>query len=251
MIKLEKSSNIPKILEDNQKKWAEELLTAINRFGGYSNIPPEKQERLVKHYRKKEIRDALLISSYHKCCFCETKLEEVNGYPEVEHFEPKSKYPQKCFDWSNLMPICRYCNASKGDHDTVNESIVNPYQDEPYKFLFFDNLRLKPIENCEIGQKTIDICNLNRGALIQHRAQLFCELEKTCSEIETDARTRPLDRTLKNQLNNFIFNIELLSNKENKYSAFVNSYLENSDIYQNIKSMLTTNSNLESVKNNS
>ena len=33
---------------------------------------------------------------------------------EVEHFHPKSLYPNEVISWENLLPICKRCNSSKG-----------------------------------------------------------------------------------------------------------------------------------------
>ena len=34
---------------------------------------------------------------------------------EIEHFRPRSRFPNLSFDWLNLVYACRRCNQSKGD----------------------------------------------------------------------------------------------------------------------------------------
>ena len=34
---------------------------------------------------------------------------------EIEHFRPRSRFPDLSFDWINLVYACRRCNQSKGD----------------------------------------------------------------------------------------------------------------------------------------
>ena len=43
------------------------------------------------------------------CGYCET---ECKG--EVDHFRPKSRFPQRVYDWSNWVFSCHDCNHSKG-----------------------------------------------------------------------------------------------------------------------------------------
>lgn len=239
MIKLEKNSTSPQILQNQFNNWTTALMSAVSQYGNYAAIPANIKDSLIKHYRNDEIKQAVFNSSNNKCCFCESKLDEINGYPEIEHFEPKSLYPNKCFEWKNLMPICRYCNGSKGNHDTISEPIVNPYNQNPEDFLEFVDLRIKELDNNSIGKTTKDICNLNRRDLIKARGELFIELNNTFEHI-ADELTETLTRQRRNKIENFIYDIEKLASKESKYSAFVKNYLENSDEYKRIKEILDT-----------
>lgn len=230
MIKLEKQSK-PQVLQNNCVNWTAALMAAVTKYRGYSNIPKNERDELIKHYRNDKVKTMVFDSSHNKCCFCESKLDETNGYPEIEHFEPKSLYPNKCFEWENLMPICRYCNGSKGNHDTISEPIVNPYEQNPEEFLEFVNLRIKTLNNNPIGEKTIDICDLNRRQLTQARAELFLVLENKFKDI-LDEFSENLSGKKLNKIKNFLFDIEKLANKESKYSAFIISYLNNSEEYK-------------------
>ncbi|MDD5216360.1 MAG: HNH endonuclease domain-containing protein, partial [Methylococcales bacterium] len=92
-------------------------------------------------WKQKYIVDALLKMSADKCCFCETKLQEESKYMEVEHFHPKSLYPDEVMSWENLLPICKRCNGKKSNHDTVKEPIIHPVRDNPKKHLRLKNYR--------------------------------------------------------------------------------------------------------------
>lgn len=241
MIKLEKSSNSPLAIQQNQHTWTKALLDAVNKYGSYNDIPTSEKNSLTNHYKNTEIKTAVFNSSNEKCCFCESKLKEMNGYPEIEHFEPKSLYPEKCFEWTNLMPICRNCNGSKKDHDTISEPIVNPFAQNPKDFFEFKNLRIKSLNDNDIGQKTIEICNLNRRTLIEGRSNLYLELEKALIDIENDY-DKDLNRNKILKLENFIFDMEKLASNESKYSAFVKNYLDNSNEYKKLKQILENHS---------
>ena len=82
------------------------------------------------------IRRALLDSTNGKCCYCEKKIGSGKTDMHIDHFKPKSKYPDSVVEWDNLMPSCPDCNRSKNDHDTVEKSIVNPYVDNPKEYFY-------------------------------------------------------------------------------------------------------------------
>jgi len=241
VIKLEKSLNIPKILQIKKEIWTTDLMNAVENHGGYSNIPKEELNQLLKHYRHEEIKEAVFSSSDNKCCFCESKLEEINGYPEIEHFKPKSIYPVNCFEWENLMPICRNCNGSKKNHDPICEPIINPYIDNPEEFLEFKNLKIRALNADLKGKKTIEVCNLNRLSLLEKRSKLLLELEKTLVDVERYSLEKVSDRSFLNKLNDFLFEIENLAIHNNRYSAFVKHYLKNSEEYQKLKEIQASN----------
>lgn len=110
-------------------------------------------------WQKKYIAEALLNSSHHKCCFSECKLNEEGKYDEVEHFHPKSLYPDEVVSWDNLLPINKACNVAKGDHDTKAEPIINPRFDDPKEHLYFRGYRF--YGKTELGKRTIDVVGLN------------------------------------------------------------------------------------------
>lgn len=108
------------------------------------------------------INRELLNMTHSKCAYTEAPLGE-NGNPwEVEHFFPKSLYPEKVVEWGNLLPSCRICNSKKGSHDVGLNPIVNPLRDNPKEFLYVECFRYYPIpEKKEVGRNTIDHLGLN------------------------------------------------------------------------------------------
>lgn len=105
------------------------------------------------------IKNALLDMSNGKCVFCECKLGEESKYVEVEHFHPKSIYPDEVVEWTNLLPICKRCNGRKLDHDTKKYPIINPTINDPKTHLKMNNYRF--IGKDQIGKETIDVLSLN------------------------------------------------------------------------------------------
>lgn len=84
-------------------------------------VRDEKTQKWVRYYRLKEgskpsdsnwrdfhidVRDAF----FGLCAFCEV---ECNG--EVEHFRPKSKFPELVYQWTNWLFACHDCNHAKSN----------------------------------------------------------------------------------------------------------------------------------------
>lgn len=156
-----------------------------------------------------------LISMYHgKCAYCESK--ELK--PEVEHYRPKKRvsgdrnhpgYFWLCYEWTNLLPSCRYCITEGGKVNkfpvagnrvanpplrgsrlifdrclidsvelAVEEaSLLNPDTDQPEKHLCFNKSgKIFKRGRSQKGAQTIDVCNLNRDNLKYHRKKLVDEL---------------------------------------------------------------------------
>jgi hypothetical protein len=116
MIKLSRPDN-PQYLVDNESGWAAALTAAVEQFNGYKDIPKAQKESLTKHYRHDNIRLPLFAAAHDKCAYCECKPVVGDSYIQVEHFYPKSLYPEHCFDWHNFLPVCARCNLAKSNFD--------------------------------------------------------------------------------------------------------------------------------------
>ena len=185
MIKIQKPA-APQVLVNNKATWTQNLLDAIDTYGEYSKIPESEKNRLLSHYRHKDIQDALFASSHHKCAFCEC-IPGESSHIEVEHFEPKSLYPDLAFEWDNLLPTCRRCNEEKSDADTRSNPIINPAIEDPEQLLTYSFLRIKPLAGSgqeHKAQQTIDVCNLNCERLYKARSELMKSITEYIDELK-------------------------------------------------------------------
>ena len=83
----------------------------------------------------RRIYDILLNASNKRCPYCGGIGESRN----LDHYLPKTKFPQFSILPCNLIPACRDCNMDgKGDSFAINEEtqIIQPYFD---KNIFFDD----------------------------------------------------------------------------------------------------------------
>lgn len=244
MIKLTRGVE-PNFLTSNKTNLWRSLEEAIKIYGSYKLIPPDVKEKLVCNYRHSEIKEALIESSSGKCAFCECVPSE-GGNVEVEHFKPKSKYPNFTFEWENLLPACRRCNGSKDDHDTDLEPIVNPYIQNPSDFFFYDSLNIKPLvgTNHEVATRTIEICGLNTIRLWKPRSQILVSLHDFEQSLEAALEDFRLADTSRKQANRkrsireALSRIEELSKTAEKYSAFCGFFLRDSAIYMQAKLLI-------------
>ena len=246
MIKLFRG-NEPQALSNNKVVWQQALEAAITKHGSYKDIPEDEKKRLVSHYRHDEIKSTLIISSHGKCAFCEC-IPSEGGNVEVEHFKPKSIYPKHTFDWTNLLPACRKCNGNKLDHDTIVEPIINPYEYDPERLFYYDDIKMR-VNECsdkQLGLTTIEVCGLNSVRLFKPRADILVSLRVFAEELEhaiCDYKNAETERIKSNRVRNLreaIERIEMLASPKEKYSNFCGYFLRNCMPYIEAKSIINT-----------
>lgn len=245
MIKLDRPTNVPQILQDKAQEWTSNLLSLVQEYGNYKKIPKELKDAALKHYRHQDIKDILFESTYRKCAFCEG-FPEDNGNIEVEHFHPKSRYPDEAFSWENFLPCCRKCNSAKDAHDTKAEIIINPYINNPEDHLAVSVMRLTGKD--EIGSKTIEVCGLKGTRLYRPYSELlvqFFQYEDDLSVALEEYSLKSTVTTKRNQLLKIIESIERLQglmDKKSKYSFFCSNFILSSKSYQAAKELISSSS---------
>lgn len=246
MIKLDRPTNVPKVLQDNAQAWTSTLLALIQEHGTYKKIPQTIKEAALKHYRHQEIKDILFESTYRKCAFCEG-FPEDNGNIEVEHFHPKSLYPEEAFSWENFLPCCRKCNGAKDAHDTKTQPIINPYMNNPEDHLAISS-SMRVVGKDEIGLRTIEVCGLKGTRLYRPYSELLVQFLQYDDDLKDALKEYSLKKTAttkKNQLvkiKESIERLERLMNKKSKYSFFCSSFILSSESYQTAKKLISVSS---------
>ncbi|HEX7634434.1 MAG TPA: retron system putative HNH endonuclease [Noviherbaspirillum sp.] len=128
------------------------------------------------------IRSKLLEMTQYHCAFCDGPFSESRE--TVEHFRPKSRFPELAYRWENLFPCCDACQSAKGEK--FDELLLKPDEQE-YIFsgYFIVNFRTGAIEALPSAeavrqsraQVSIDMYDLNRKArLIARQRELECYL---------------------------------------------------------------------------
>lgn len=193
-------------------------------------------------WKQSYITKSLLEMSFGKCCFCETNINEESKYMEVEHFYPKSLYPDEVVQWDNLLPICKRCNIAKSNHDTKLEPIINPVIDNPKDHLKIKDYRIYRLS--ELGKLTIDVITLNESQrLVKKRFEIGEEIHNKLEnlvELTRDYIKDPMTRR-KNKLTNTLSNLMLEGTKGFEYSATAATVILEDMNYQEIKQLFCDN----------
>jgi uncharacterized protein (TIGR02646 family) len=95
----------PAVLASKADLWLSELKAAMA-----DPVTTKHQlSKAVNSYRHRQVKNALIAMFHGKCAYCESKITVVT-YGYIEHFRPKSIYPELTFEWNNLLLSCDICN---------------------------------------------------------------------------------------------------------------------------------------------
>ena len=137
------------------------------------------------------VKNALARMQHNKCCYCE-KREEQAKYRDVEHYRPKAIYWWLAWTWENLLFSCIDCNREqKRSQFPLEDGSLRLDPEEPppgnERPLVLDpsDPIIDPIEEIRFrhervqgrerwvprgltprGQKTIEVCGLDRSSLL-------------------------------------------------------------------------------------
>ena len=202
------------------------------------NLTNEFKQTGKSVWSKDYIKQPLLAMSSEKCAFCETKIAEESKYLEVEHFHHKDLYKEEVVEWDNLLPSCKKCNGTKGDHDTKIEPIINPCEQDPREHLTIWRYRLKG--KTDLGKMTISALNLNEpdrlvlkrfqvGNALQDKLEVYHQL---IDDVISGSQTSTLR---KNRIKNGV--LEVLSNglKDKEYAATYSTILITEPEFRSLK----------------
>lgn len=103
-----------------------------------------------------------------RCMYCSD-----SAGTDIEHFWPKSVYPERMFQWLNMLLCCtgcgRDCKGSKFPLDNGNPALLDPTVDDPWQFLDFNTATgiLFPLVDANggtttKGEETVKLLKLDR-----------------------------------------------------------------------------------------
>lgn len=213
MIKLTKIEE-PDILKENSFKWSEEYLNCIK-----NNVKPSNT--IKYRYREKSIKEQILIETYGKCAYCESKVGHVCP-GDIDHILPKNKNarPELYVNWENLTLSCETCNRNgKKDYFDENDPLINPYDDNPEEHLIAAGPFIYNKPGDRKGYITTKILDLNRISLIERRKERIENINNLLDKWASE-KNKHIKAILEEQLIK-----EASCDKE--YSFIIKSYLQN------------------------
>jgi uncharacterized protein (TIGR02646 family) len=193
MIKINKPKEQPSILLEKGKYEKEILCIAYDKG--------ERSFDFDRHiYSHEDVKESLINIQHKKCCYCESKFKHI--YPgDIEHFRPKGAVQQNkkdkiqkpgyywlAYEWSNLLFSCHRCNNLKRNlfplknsekrannhHNDISIEeplLINPAETDPANYISFRRHIAIPINDNKIGEKNIQLLELNRDDLKEARME--------------------------------------------------------------------------------
>ncbi|RTY96039.1 HNH endonuclease [Flavobacterium sp. GT3R68] len=159
-----------------------------------------------KNYR--DCKPELAIEAGYKCVYCcihESRFGGIRNF-HVEHFKPKSKFPNLINTYSNLFYSCSICNCFKGNDWPNNHSdkFDKPFYPNPLLINYFDYISVNPSTGFILGKTVttnyiIEKLYLNRPQLVNERRfyQLMNQLTKNLNclrELEEKLQKLPKEK---------------------------------------------------------
>ncbi len=133
------------------------------------------------------------------CCLPDCRREDSFG---VDHYRPRSRFPELECEYSNLFYACSACNRRKGafwpDERQWSQGlfIPNPCDFTMSDHLRFEGTRVEALSSA--GQFTEEILLLNDERDILYREFLLRSIERCLEELTDALRTlRNLDKCLR------------------------------------------------------
>lgn len=152
----------PAGLKQKSEKFKKELKKNISINKDWNNFRKSK----IGQQTEENLREM-----YADCCaYCEGIIG-TTSYNQIEHFRPKSKFPELCYEYNNLHLACQICNSNKADR--FSEDFIDPSVDEPTEHIKYSGW--KAVGKDKIGEKMIDAVKLNSDTRMNYR-------KKSCNE---------------------------------------------------------------------
>jgi uncharacterized protein (TIGR02646 family) len=159
---------IPTVLKENQKKWSSAYQIRRSKDEGAEFFWPEINKTPLNQH----LLPALKQMTDEHCAYCDGYPLDTICTPTIDHFQPKSKFPELAFTWDNLFLCCQFCQGSEGKADSWNADALKPdqadYQFEKYFYYEYETGRLHPNSSAtpddqHRAEATIKLMGLNKG----------------------------------------------------------------------------------------
>jgi uncharacterized protein (TIGR02646 family) len=161
--------------------------------------------RSATHFRVIRQQLAAMTGGRERCAYCEDNLGT-----DIDHFAPKSKYPDLTFDWDNYFLACSHCNSNRKRTAFPLDGQGHPLLIDPARQDPLDHLALVPdlgelAPRTAQGRTTVEVFGLNRSELLQGRVDAWaaiCALVERYGEVADigdTAEQGALEETLQRQ----------------------------------------------------
>lgn len=124
-----------------------------------------------------------MTGARERCMYC----LDSHG-TDIEHFWPKTPYPERMFVWPNLLLCCTECGRLKGDRFPLADAqplLIDPTAEDPWQHLDFDPTTGNVVARFDVqaddwspkGLKTVEVLQLDRREALAAGYQMtFCRI---------------------------------------------------------------------------
>lgn len=119
-----------------------------------------------------------MASGIERCMYCED-----SGGTDIEHFRPKSTYPDWAFRWENYLLACSHCNSNAKRNrfpllENGQPALIDPTTIDPSLHLIFSPTtgRYEARDDDIIAARSIEVFGLNRQVCTQGRQDMWFNL---------------------------------------------------------------------------
>jgi len=107
---------------------------------------------------------------------------------DIEHFWPKTPYPERMFLWLNMLLCCSECGRFKGDRFPLANGmplLVDPTAEDPWQHLDFDPTTGNVVPRFDVSQNDYAIKGMETVKLLQldQREAMASGYKKTLSRV--------------------------------------------------------------------
>ena len=106
-----------------------------------------------------------MMGDRQRCMYC----LDSHG-TDIEHFWPKTPYPERMFVWLNLLLCCAECGRFKGDRFPLAAGaplLVDPTAEDPWQCLDFDPTTGNIVARFDAGQNGYSVKGVETVKLLQ------------------------------------------------------------------------------------
>ena len=180
---------------------------------------------------KKETLNRLKEMFKGCCAYCEGKFDD-SSYPQIDHFKPKSLFPEFCFDYNNMNYSCEKCNMYK--RDKYDEKLINPTYDNPEEHLKFKGVYLTSLD--ERGNVTLDLLGINLEDRLEKKKEKYNTIREKIETItnvlkEITTNLNSFNEQVKVILDINIKDIERAFDINSEYSTMIRHNFEKDYMY--------------------
>ncbi|MCI9675662.1 MAG: TIGR02646 family protein [Lachnospiraceae bacterium] len=178
MVKLNRTY-APKALSKTNREF-KAAIAGMDTKDAYSFYITHKQQY---SYNTSETKRHFRKMNHERCSFCTKLIYDFEDEMTVEHIRIKRDYPQKIFQWSNLLCACRACNTKRSTRAYYPDKYLDPTKtDDIEKYFCYQldgtidaNEDLAPDERKK-AKYMIRLYRLNREGLVCRRREFMRDL---------------------------------------------------------------------------